>query len=245
MKPGADVDKQIDRVGADLAAALGEGAVCIAVYGSAAGEEFSPGLSDVNLLIVLREVTFADLRLIGATLRRAVGQGLLFATPLVIAPSFLRDARDSYPIELADIAARHRILAGEDILANVRIAPDRLRAEAEREARTLLLRLRALVMHHAQGDEIRRILSGLVSTVAIIERALLRAANTSASTTLGAALFAEVERVQGVHLTALARVLEMREKKTPWPDGPALDDLLASVLREVEALVGAIDAQGH
>ena len=87
---------------------------------------------DVNLLIVLRDVTFADLRLIGATLEREANDALIFATPLVIAPSFLTDARDSFPIELADIAARHRVLQGDDLLASIRINPAHIREEGDR-----------------------------------------------------------------------------------------------------------------
>jgi hypothetical protein len=106
MRLAPAVEARIDALGRTLGEALGGAVVCIAVYGSAAGDDFSPGHSDVNLLLVLRDVTFADLRLIGETLRRAARPDLRVATPLVVTPSFLRDARDSYPIELADIRDR-------------------------------------------------------------------------------------------------------------------------------------------
>ncbi|MBM4268835.1 MAG: hypothetical protein FJ144_19840 [Deltaproteobacteria bacterium] len=239
MKPPADVHERIDRVGRALAQALGEATVCIAVYGSAAGDDYSPGHSDVNLLVVLREVTFADLRTIGATLKREATRDLVLATPLVVQRSFLRDARDSFPMELADIAERHRVLAGEDVLVGIAVTPDRLRAQAEREARTQLLRLRAIVVHAPPEAEVRNALSALASSFAHIERALVEAPPGHLR---GSALCDEVQRRHGVTLAALARLDAIREGTTPWPSGAGLDDLLGAVLRDVEALVAFVDA---
>lgn len=244
MTPATEVEKQIDEVGRALARALGEAALCIAVYGSAAGDEFSARHSDVNLVIVLREVTFEDLRLIGATLTREAPDDLLFATPLVVAPQFLRDARDSFPIELADMAERHRILQGDDLLADLRVGRAHVREEAEREARSKLLHLRALVMHRPPEGEMRRALSGLVSTIALIERALL-GFGRGPSAVKGAALFAEIEDRQGIRLKTLARLHAMREGTESWPEGDALDDLIRTTLRDVEALVAWVDAHAH
>lgn len=244
MKPTADVQERIDDVGRALSQALGDGAECIAVYGSAAGDDFSPQHSDVNLLIVLRDVTFADLRLIGATLTREAPDDLLFATPLVIAPSFLTDARDSFPIELDDIAERHRVLHGTDLPKDIRVSGAHVREEAEREARSKLLHLRALVMHKPPEAEMRKALSGVVSTIALIERALLRGQQERAAVR-GSALFAEVERRQGLSLQTLARLHGMREGSEPWPSGDDLDDLVRAALRDVETLVAWVDSHAH
>jgi hypothetical protein len=244
VKPEAEIQTRIDHLGGALAEALGEAALCITVYGSAAGEDFSPGLSDVNLLIVLREVTYADLRLIGAILARD-GKGLPLAAPLVVGPDFLERARDSFPIELADIRERHRILAGTDVLSiGIRVAPERLREQAEREARTLLLKLRAMVMRDPSDGEVRQTLSSLASTLAVIERALLRAKNAEGAALRGADLFRAIEQQHGIRLPTLTRVLRMREGGAAWPTGEELNDLLPGTLHEVEALVSFIDGHG-
>ncbi len=241
MKPTAETERRIAQVGEALAQALGARVVCIAVYGSAADEAFSPAHSDVNLVLVLQEVSFADLRLIGTTLAREAPRELRFATPLVVTPRFLRDARDSFPIELDDIRQRHRVLVGEDVLSGIRVNPDRLREQAEREARGKLLHLRALVVHRPPDEELTDALAHLEAALVVIERALL--AGTAQSAARGAALFDAVEQHTGVRLRALRRLDAMREGREPWPRGADLDDLLALVLREVEALVDFVD--GH
>lgn len=241
MKPAAKVEARIAEVAGTLATALGERVVTIAVYGSAAGDEFSPAHSDVNLLLVLREVAFADLRLIGTLLAREARSDLAFATPLVVTPAFLAGARDSFPIELDDIRERHRVLAGEDVLASLRVAPERLREQAEREARAKLLRLRSLVIHRPPDEELHQALAALEAAIAVIEGALLRA-TSSERLPGGEALFVEVGKQVGVSLRALPRLVKLREGAEPWPTGADLDDLLALVLSEVEALVRFVDA---
>jgi hypothetical protein len=242
MKPTSDIERRIDDVGAELAQALGARVACIAVYGSAASDEFSPAHSDVNLLIVLHAVEFADLRLIGATLARVAQPDLRLATPLVVTPAFLRDARDSFPIELDDIRDRHRVLAGDDLPSTIRVLDARIREQAEREARGKLLLLRALVIHRPPDEELRQALASLVAVLAIVERALL--APVLDTRPRGDALLAAVAQHAGVKLRALPRLATMRDGGAAWPAGADLDELLALVLREVEALVHFVDGHG-
>lgn len=243
MKLAAAAEQRIAEVGAALAQALGERVVCIAVYGSAASEEFSPAHSDVNLLLVLHQVSFADLRLIGITLAREAGKDLRFASPLVLTPSFLRDARDSFPIELDDIRERHRILAGTDVLADLRVTAESLREQAEREARGKLLRLRALVIHRPPDERLCQALASLAAVLGIIERALLHA--RIGKRPRGQALFDEIEKHARIKLRALPRLEAIRADRDSWPAGADLDDLLADALSEVEALVQFVDDRGH
>ena len=226
----------IDTLGQTLAQGLGANLACLAVYGSAADDSFRPEHSDINLVVVLQKVEFADLELIGELLRtQQQNQKLRIATPLVIAPSFLQDARDSFPMELADIARRHRILAGEDLLSDIQVSPVRLRDEAEREARSKLLRLRALVMHRPEAEEIRESLMGLLSSFTVIEKALL------VEKVEGLDLLARLEDRQSVRLTSMRKLQKIRDGSEKWPDEPFLHDLLRDTTLEVETLVKWVD----
>ena len=226
----------IDTLGQTLAQGLGANLACLAVYGSAADDSFRPEHSDINLVVVLQKVEFADLELIGELLRtQQQNQKLRIATPLVIAPSFLQDARDSFPMELADIARRHRILAGEDLLSDIQVSPVRLRDEAEREARGKLLRLRALVMHRPAAEEIRESLMGLLSSFTVIEKALLE------EKAEGLDLLARLEERQSVRLTSMRKLQKIRDGSEKWPDEPFLHDLLRDTTLEVETLVQWVD----
>jgi predicted nucleotidyltransferase len=242
MKPDTRLAAAIDETGRALAEALGPRVVCVALYGSAAGDDFSPEHSDVNLLVVLRELDFQDLRLIGETLERiARRERLRFATPLIVRPEFFAAALDSFPIELADVERRHRVLAGEDVVAGLRVSPAAVRVAAEREARTMLLRLSALVVHRPPDAAAREALSHLGSAFRVVARALLGIAPAGASGG-DADLVAALGSRLGVELRGFRELLDVRDGKRAWPAESALDGLFALLLRELDALVHAIDA---
>ncbi|HZR80737.1 MAG TPA: hypothetical protein VFD92_06550 [Candidatus Binatia bacterium] len=241
MTPDARVAAQIADAGRALADALGARVACVALYGSAAGEEFSPAHSDVNLLIVLNEIEFADLRLIGATLERAAARhGLRFATPLVVSPEFLAAARDSFPIELEDLRTRHRILAGEDLVAPLRVARAAVRVAAEREARTMLLRVHALAIHRPPDAIAREALSHLAAAFVVVGAALVDC-HAGSARPRGRALLAEVAARLGIALPSFGELLAMRDGERPWPAAEALDALLARLVGELGAVIRAID----
>ncbi len=244
VPPAASRAARIDELGDALATALGGNLRCLAVYGTAADAATSAPAAEINLAIVLERVAFADLRLIGATLAQGATRGLRLATPLVITPNFLAQARDSFPLELDDLRRRHRILAGSDLLSTIRVAPARVREQAERDARGRLLRLRALAMHRPGDDALRDELASLVSTFGVIERALL-ADDPAVGGAHGEALFRALAAREGLRLPALEAICRMRAATARWPAGTELDELLGATLDEVEALVAWVDKHEH
>ncbi|HYC22104.1 MAG TPA: hypothetical protein VEI94_05345 [Candidatus Bathyarchaeia archaeon] len=242
MRLDPKTDERVSAVARALAQALGERVVSIAVYGSAAGDEYAPGFSDVNLLIVLREVSFSDLRLIGATLAREAGPELRLSTPLVVRPRFLERARDAFPIELHDIRDRHRVLHGADLLAGLEISHEALRRQAEREARGKLLRLRSLVITRPDDRSLQQALAGAATTFLILMRNLLPP--RAGVRPRGVALLDEFARERGLRLPVLRRLETLRLAHAAWPVEHELDELLAGLLGEVESLVQSIDGDG-
>ena len=86
----------------------GSDLVAVFLYGSAVTGEHVPGRSDINVAVLLAEVTAAALRKASGKLRGWARQG--FATPVFFDVEFLRDALDVFPIELLDMQERHRML---------------------------------------------------------------------------------------------------------------------------------------
>lgn len=240
MQPEPQTRRQIDEVGEALFRALGDNALSIEVYGSAAGDEWAPLHSDVNLFIALRAVGFADLRLVGTILaREAAVRGMRFATPLVVPPDFLDAAADSFPIEFADMRLRHRRIAGAELLAGLRVPALALRTAAERETRTALLRLHGLAIHRPPDDETREALAHLVSALIVVCGALV---DDGAATRHPGELLERLEAQMGTPLRSLRLLYGMRHGERPWPADLDLDRFVAALLAELETLVRAIDA---
>jgi hypothetical protein len=147
MRWRADPREILAEAAAELAALGGDAVKTLVVYGSAAGAGFRPARSDVNLAVVLEPLEFVHLQRIAQWWTRWRRHRV--AAPLVLSLTELARSRDIFPLELLDIQARHRTLAGAELFADLVVDPEAVRAECEREAKGKLLRLRALYLELA------------------------------------------------------------------------------------------------
>ena len=129
---------------ADSVAGQGYSAV---LYGSAARGDFVPGRSNINLMLVLDDLSSATLRSLGRAFiawRKKSPE-----PPLVMSRAEWDRASDAFPIEITDMRTSYRVLRGPDPLHGVAIDPADLRKALEREFRGKLLRLRQGYAAHA------------------------------------------------------------------------------------------------
>ena len=92
--------------------------------------DFVAQASDYNLLIALKEIRPKDLRAAQACMRewRRLGHPL----PVYFTVAELKEAGDVFPIEFHQMERARKVLYGEDVLADVKIAdtffasPDRI-----------------------------------------------------------------------------------------------------------------------
>jgi predicted nucleotidyltransferase len=127
-------------------AVLGQGYSAI-LYGSAARGDYIKGRSDINLMLVLEELTPKLLRSLGrafASWRKATRE-----PPLVLSRTEWNRASDAFPIEITDMRSSYRVLRGADPLQGAQVDPADLRKALEREFRGKLLRLRQGYATHA------------------------------------------------------------------------------------------------
>jgi len=110
------------------------------LYGSASRGDYIPGRSDVNLMLVLDEVTTPTLRALGRAF--AIWRKSTPEPPLVISRTEWTRATDAFPIEITDMRLSYQVLRGADPLQGVQVDTGDLRKALEREFRGKLLRLR-------------------------------------------------------------------------------------------------------
>jgi hypothetical protein len=235
------LDPKSEKAVAELAEGVrqvfGSDLVSLLLYGSAAGDDFVAGRSDFNFAIVLERVTHAHLKALHAHLPNWHKLGM--ATPLLLDRAFLRDARDVFPMELHDMKAQHRTLHGEDVLAGVTISGRYLRYQAEHEARSKLLRLRALYAEvGADRPRLEALMLDSVKSFVILMRNFvrLRAGSVHAHSEN---VIAEFERHFKVRVPTMLYLLRVRAGIEPLRDD--VDALFSAYLEEVERLVSVID----
>jgi hypothetical protein len=152
-------------------AALGSGYSAV-LYGSAARGDFVPGRSDINLMLILDDVSPRTLGTLGGAFRAWRKSG--HEPPLVIGRLEWARASDVFPIEITDMRCGYEVARGADPVAGLTVAPADLRHALEREFRGKLLRLRQGYVAAAGDPAALGTLAGRsAGTVMVLLRALL------------------------------------------------------------------------
>jgi hypothetical protein len=137
-------DHKLDEFVQKLKAAAAENLKAVILYGSAATEEFHAKHSDLNVLCVVREANAEHLEALHDAVHWWAGRGQ--RPPLVFTLEELRTSADIFTIELMDMKLKHRILFGENVLADFSVPLRNHSLQVERELRMNWLRLRQAVL---------------------------------------------------------------------------------------------------
>lgn len=114
--------------------------ISVNLYGSATGSDFSSKTSDVNLLIVFKELKLPDLKKSLPIVSRGIKKKI--AAPLFLTRKHIKTSRDVFPIEFLDMKENHLCLYGKDVLATIAISDKHLRLFCEEQIKGKLIRLR-------------------------------------------------------------------------------------------------------
>ncbi len=112
----------------------------IYITGTAITDDFNEKTSDVNSVIVLREMDIKFLELL-SLLGKKYGRQKV-AAPLIMTPEYIKTSLDVFPIEFLNFKLIHATVSGEDILENLEIDRMDLRRQCERELKVKLVSLR-------------------------------------------------------------------------------------------------------
>jgi len=231
-------EKQIAEFIGRIRQAAGENLQSVILYGSAANGEFHPKFSNVNLLCVLRDTSFAALQAVSPAVKWWTRQR--HHAPLLFAREELERAAAVFSIEFLDMRQQHHVLHGEDVLQGLTISMRLHRAQLEYELRekTILLRQRLLL---ASGNEHRlwELLLGSVSTFATLFRHALIAMGDSAPKSKRDGVQALTSRIS-LDPSPFLQLLDIREAKM---ESKQLDvkDVARRYLTAIQKATAAVD----
>lgn len=202
-------DDKVQQLVSRLQQASGANLVSVVLYGSAASEEFHEQYSDVNLLVVLRQLGAKELAALAPVIRWWSHEEKL-RPPMIMTHQELSESADVFAIELLDIRKTHRTLVGEDVVAAIHVPMNLHRVEVEHELRTTLLRLRHhLLLAPDNEQELRTVLAKSISSVLTLFRhALIAVGETPLDSK--PQLLEQAARVFEFDVAPLHGVLELR-----------------------------------
>jgi len=155
-----------------LRAELADNLLSITIVGSSLGEDFRPGLSDINAVVVLGQRTLAALDTIAALARPLSKKKI--AAPLLMTPSYIERSLDVFGVEFLDFQLSHQTVLGDDPFAPLKFDKKDVRLQCERELKATLIRLRqGYISSAANRRVVRDILISTVKGLMPILRAML------------------------------------------------------------------------
>jgi hypothetical protein len=167
-----------------------------------------------NTCAVVQNLTLEDLTRCAAHDAKWNKRGL--DAPLFIVESELPRALDAFPLELSEIMATRRVVAGSDVFADVNIPKSELRRACEVQARGHVLHLREA---YIQAGTDPKAVSNLVAAAAPTFRGLVT----------------NVARLDGISPNALVTQLKLENFEQTFPDA----------LRAAEQVVDYVDRWAH
>jgi len=234
MLPEKLISEFVERV----RAAAGANLKSVILYGSAAASEYVPEYSDLNLLCVFGETSFAAIANLAPTVEWWARQK--HRAPLLMTVEELRRGSDVFSIEFLDMQRSYRVLWGEDLLKDLDIPMKLHRAQVEYELRekTILLRQRLLVVAGDEGAKWDLLLRSVPAFGTLARHALIAAGEATAASKREA-----VERLAakgGFDASAILQVIDLRHGKL---DRKSLnvDDVFARYLKAVERITASVD----
>ncbi|HEX2078630.1 MAG TPA: nucleotidyltransferase domain-containing protein [Longimicrobium sp.] len=206
----------------------------VVLYGSAARGEYRPGVSDLNVLVLLRELSPAALRRATEAARAWVAEGN--PPPLMMSVDEWRGSADVWAIEVSDIRDAHVVLAGADPFEGIGIRLEDLRMQCERELKGKQIQLRERYLLFAgEPAELGQLLTRSFSTFLVLFRTVLRLSGEGGERDAEAVVRRLAERV-GFDPAPLLEVHRARaggEALRPQADAPVVAGYLDAVSRVV------------
>ncbi len=110
------------------------------IVGSCLTPDYDEKTSDINSIVVLREMNLGFVEFLAPLGRKYKKRGV--AAPLIMTPEYIQNSLDVFPIEFFNFKLIHETVYGEDLLKDLSIENRHMRLQVERELKTKLIWLR-------------------------------------------------------------------------------------------------------
>jgi len=231
-------EKQIEELVSKLRRAAGENLESVILYGSAASGEYIDDRSDVNILCVLRDTSFPKLQRLSPSVEwwNAKKQ----PAPLMTTRAEIESSADVFCIEYFDMQKRHRVLFGDDPLANLAVPMRFHRQQVEYELREKLILLRKhLLLSASKKDRLWALLLDSLPSFATLFRHALIAFDGQCSPS-GREALAQIGSHLRVDSSAFLEVLDVREHRAQEKQFN-VEGLATRYLAAIEQVTAAVD----
>lgn len=225
--PQPELDRRLDRLVQRLREAGGGNLLGVALYGGLVKGRYTPGVSDINVLVVLADAGLPSLLPLAPVLTEALRESVV--VPFVATPTDLRESAVLFPVKILDIQRCHRVLWGDVHLEQIRVEPAALRLRALQELKNAELRLRLQIVERgADPDVLWRALTNSLPKLAVTLETLLRTRGVDVPGDRPGILRAAALDL-GIEPERMERIAKLR-RVDPRPEEAAVRERMADLL---------------
>jgi predicted nucleotidyltransferase len=218
-----------------LTETFGSNLISVMLYGSYVSGDFVPGVSDVNMLVILEHSDPESIGILGKTASRMMRKYKI--TSLILTKSEFINSADVFPMEYADIRERNRVLFGDDETKSLTLKKKNLRHQLEEMLRGSVASLRqVLIASRGRRRVLEANLKILFGTLNALFRGLLRLQGSKEIPTEGEAIIDQVSQTFEIDAEPFKKLVRLRM-------GAKVDaeELAADALTALEQLIIIVD----
>ncbi len=235
-----DTQKLLKSYVKDVVKTYGNKLEGIILYGSAVRGEFLPGLSNLNVLLILPSYDLSVLKQYDSLHKRWGKERVV--VPLFLTTADLKSASAAFPLEYQDILDCHRLLWGQDPFVGLKVDARYLAAEVVQGLRGNLLRLRQRLVEGRSTEEAIAILLPLSITALLpVLRGLQRLLHRPV-VAQGEPLLNDIESHLGIDLSGLRDTLALKRGHIS-PGQKEIPRLMDRYLESLSRLVTTAEAR--
>jgi hypothetical protein len=221
-----------------LLAALGGNLQSITVVGSSLTEDFRPGTSDINTVLVLGRQNTESLNAV-ASLAKPMSRKN-FSPPLLMTKSYIERSQDVFGVEFLDFQLAHETIMGDDPFAALSFDKKDVRLQCERELKAMLIRLRqGYIAAAANKKLVRDILISTAKGMAPLLRAMLWLKDIERSAR-AEPTFSKAAGAFSIDTNPLTTAMKWRHEKVRLSD-IEMENTFQSVYSVVDQLADIVD----
>ena len=211
----------------------------LVLYGSAAGNNYQSGISDINVLVILEKSGAGKIFEFGKEAKSLIRKYRI--SPFIMTREEFASAADVFPLEYCDILDLNEVIIGPDSILNIKVNMGNLRTEVEGKLRGAISDICSMVLE-AGGNEktLADFLLSWSGIGTILFRGLLRLKKKAVSGIDTKAIISNVEKEYGVDLNSFTILNDPGKNKILLMKGAS--KFAGTIIEPLKILVRAVDA---
>nr|MBU1328435.1 hypothetical protein [Candidatus Omnitrophota bacterium] len=150
-----------------------ENIVSVVLYGSATGKYFMIKKSDINLVVVFKDLQLQQLKDSLSAVNSGISKRI--TAPLFLSLSHIETSKDTFPIEFIEIKENNILVYGKDVFSGLKIDEANLRLFCKKEIEGKLIRIRQAYLEIGLKKKgVEALMKESLNSLIPVFRALLR-----------------------------------------------------------------------